>query len=401
MAARLAFTRLTRAAKRSRILMDAERQHQSQAQKDIGRKDFSSPGTSQQGRTASTVSSPSLEDPRQIDAPLAIIQGDPVTDLGFLCFANVSTPYPSHWVQLHGALRQALEAAVVTAEHQLRAIGLETSDRKDDSANQRAQSLADVAVRELRAELASLDLEWFVTVLSRLHINVFRVGCMLPPPSSSSSPLDEGANGGGSHALWPAIGASTSGSAAYLVASLFNHSCEPNMEVVFRRNDSVATFVASRDIDKVRSPSCPQPSEHPLNRLSFSPMVLSLMHGATSDAPWHEAALILTQLPPHTSSTYCVVPDYHSECVILMIICRGSSCLCRTLTRGWASRGVKSTLRSHTASNVTVRGVWKKPRTQDRMNTYIYMRCHMAYDYNTRLIVLTASTLHSLHINFG
>ena len=266
MAARLAFTRLTRAAKRSRILMDVERQHQSQAQKDIGRKDFPSPGTIQLGRTASTVSSSSPEDPlQQVGDPLVIIQGDPVSDLGFLCFANVPTPYPSHWVQLHGALRQALEAAVATAEHQLRAIGLETSGRTDDSgstgSNQGAQSLADVAVRELRTELASLDLEWFVSVLSRLHINVFRVGCMLPPPSSSSSPLDEGATGG-SRALWPAIGASTSGSAAYLVASLFNHSCEPNMEVVFRRNDSTASFVASRDIDKVRSSTCPQLREY-------------------------------------------------------------------------------------------------------------------------------------------
>lgn len=30
--------------------------------------------------------------------------------------------------------------------------------------------------------------------------------------------------------------------------------CEPNVEVVFRRNDSTAAFVAARDIDKVGRP---------------------------------------------------------------------------------------------------------------------------------------------------
>ena len=45
-------------------------------------------------------------------------------------------------------------------------------------------------------------------------------------------------------------GGGSVGSAVYLLASLFNHSCEPNVDVHFSRNDGVATFVAARDIDE-------------------------------------------------------------------------------------------------------------------------------------------------------
>jgi SET and MYND domain-containing protein len=41
---------------------------------------------------------------------------------------------------------------------------------------------------------------------------------------------------------------SSSGSALYLLASMFNHSCEPNMHVSFPHNDSTAVFTAARDI---------------------------------------------------------------------------------------------------------------------------------------------------------
>jgi hypothetical protein len=97
----------------------------------------------------------------------------------------------------------------------------------------------------LKAELERLSLDWFVAVLARLHINVFRVSCMVPPgsnaaPHASSSPTS-----------WSGMGALTSGSAAFLVASLFNHSCEPNVDNVLRCNDATASFVAVRDIDQV------------------------------------------------------------------------------------------------------------------------------------------------------
>lgn len=38
------------------------------------------------------------------------------------------------------------------------------------------------------------------------------------------------------------------GSAAFLLASLFNHSCEPNLVVSWPHNNAVASFTAARDI---------------------------------------------------------------------------------------------------------------------------------------------------------
>ena len=38
------------------------------------------------------------------------------------------------------------------------------------------------------------------------------------------------------------------GSAAYLLASMLNHSCEPNLDISFPGNNAVAAFTAARDI---------------------------------------------------------------------------------------------------------------------------------------------------------
>ena len=38
------------------------------------------------------------------------------------------------------------------------------------------------------------------------------------------------------------------GSAVYLTASLFNHSCEPSVDVTWPRNDATARFTAARDV---------------------------------------------------------------------------------------------------------------------------------------------------------
>ena len=233
MAARLAFTRLTRA-----ITGHSQ-----------GREGRTPPASVTSLRTAGAEAGSAASTSAQP------FQGDPVSDLGFLCFANVSKPYPEPWVQLYGLLRQALEAAVRAAEEQLLVLPTHSllQPGVSDVAERAQQEAAAASAAALRAELELLDLDWFVSVLSRLHINVFRVGCMLPPPSSS--PVFDGrpsaASPAAGNVLWPAMGATTSGSAAYLAASLFNHSCEPNVEVVFRRNDSTATFVASRDIDEV------------------------------------------------------------------------------------------------------------------------------------------------------
>lgn len=43
-------------------------------------------------------------------------------------------------------------------------------------------------------------------------------------------------------------GESSSGSAVYLLASIFNHSCDPNVNVAYPYNDGTAVFTAARDI---------------------------------------------------------------------------------------------------------------------------------------------------------
>ena len=151
---------------------------------------------------------------------------------------------------VHFPPRLALETAVQTAETQLLSSGEaggQTSTPPSSHNNDVPGGRAETVRAALRAELKLLDIDWFVSVLSRLHINVFRVGCMVPPSGRGGDGRVAGAVGGRP----PAMGAMTSGSTAFLVASLFNHSCEPNVEVVFRRNDSTATFVAARDIDQV------------------------------------------------------------------------------------------------------------------------------------------------------
>lgn len=41
-----------------------------------------------------------------------------------------------------------------------------------------------------------------------------------------------------------------SGSAAYLLSSMLNHSCEPNLDVHFPHNNATVGFMALRDIQK-------------------------------------------------------------------------------------------------------------------------------------------------------
>eukprot|EP00898_Chlorokybus_atmophyticus_P005000 jgi/Chlat1/5500/Chrsp360S00834 len=68
-------------------------------------------------------------------------------------------------------------------------------------------------------------LDWYASVMARLHINVFRVDVPMP---------------GVPHGV---------GSAAYLLASLFNHSCVPNVEQQWTAT-ATPTFNARFDVKK-------------------------------------------------------------------------------------------------------------------------------------------------------
>lgn len=145
-------------------------------------------------------------------------QGDIWQDYMFLTYAHVPPPPPSPWIETHALLQKAVhdfvrkqQARVPTNVHQ-----------------------------PLIAAAADLSLEWYVGMLARLHINSFRVdGVMLTGDCSLAemAAASVGAQQDGSL-----------GTAVYLLASLFNHSCGPNVDVTYPMNNSTAHFVAARDI---------------------------------------------------------------------------------------------------------------------------------------------------------
>lgn len=77
--------------------------------------------------------------------------------------------------------------------------------------------------------------------MARLHLNTFKVQGVLPVDWGNAS------NAMAAAAAMLQEDGST-GSALYLLASLFNHSCEPCVNVGFPGNDGTAVFTAARRI---------------------------------------------------------------------------------------------------------------------------------------------------------
>jgi hypothetical protein len=75
--------------------------------------------------------------------------------------------------------------------------------------------------------------------MARLHLNTFKVDATFPIDWSQGHAAAAAMLGGD---------AASAGSALYLLGSLFNHSCEPNVHVTFPGNDSTAVFIAARQI---------------------------------------------------------------------------------------------------------------------------------------------------------
>ena len=154
------------------------------------------------------------------------------------------------------------------------------TERENEKKNHRcAKRAAKARVRPER--VAALDADWYVGVLSRMHLNAFRVE--IPPgvpadvavsaaPAESieevkpdgasrdarleapSSPPSSPPNAF-AEAVTAAMTASASGmgagTALYGAPSLLNHSCDPNVEVSWAR-DATATFRASLRRDATR-----------------------------------------------------------------------------------------------------------------------------------------------------
>ena len=91
------------------------------------------------------------------------------------------------------------------------------------------------------------DFPWFAGVLGRLHVNSFRVDALGVADWKSllAAAGREGGEGGVFDLPDPGRG---NGTAAYLVASFLNHSCEPSLVQTFPGGDHRVRFTAARDI---------------------------------------------------------------------------------------------------------------------------------------------------------
>lgn len=77
----------------------------------------------------------------------------------------------------------------------------------------------------------------YVAVLARLHLNTFKVDAVLPLDWSDMQA-----------AAAACYADSSTGSSLYLLGSLFNHSCEPSVNITFPGRDGTAVFTAARRI---------------------------------------------------------------------------------------------------------------------------------------------------------
>lgn len=127
-----------------------------------------------------------------------------------LCFANLAQP-PEAWVLMHSLLQRGLSALPPCAN------------------------------------ASKYDIQWFCWVMARLHLNCFRVDTVQPVDMRSDpAALLKAA----AAAMAGGTQGAPSGTAVYALGSMFNHSCEPNTDVVFPRNNHQVSFVAATDISK-------------------------------------------------------------------------------------------------------------------------------------------------------
>ncbi|KAG2452933.1 hypothetical protein HYH02_002272 [Chlamydomonas schloesseri] len=199
-------------------------------------------------RAASAPAAPptAASPPSPSAAPPPPPGGDPLRSMHVLCYANVPPPYPEAWVQQHALLAAALGAVARASPATLRNLAAAAAGGASGAAAAAGLTGPDAPARLAAAAAAAaerLTLDWFVGVLSRLHLNSFQVhnplaGADPTDLAAAASALVADSGGGGAAA----------GSATYLLASLLNHSCEPSLELAFPGMDGTAAFVAARDI---------------------------------------------------------------------------------------------------------------------------------------------------------
>ncbi|GIL48648.1 hypothetical protein Vafri_5121 [Volvox africanus] len=297
MAARLAFMEVSEAVRRylvTKLLVSGPCGHSG------NRATTSATGAAADVPPSTRVSATPVSD-RNGDGRAAA-RGDPLRGFHVLCFANMAPPFPAPWVEQHGLLAAALHDLAMDrkalrnlalamgarpgrgtrrkyvgtqATEGDRFVGWRQMLQRDNQKQQPggrvemgprdgAAAAAPAAVAEEEEEEEDegeeeallqglawavsaaveerLNVEWFVGVMSRLHLNVFQVH----NPLAGADPSDLAA--AAAALVSDTAGGASSGSAVYLLASLFNHSCEPTLELSFPGLDGTAAFTAARDI---------------------------------------------------------------------------------------------------------------------------------------------------------
>ena len=102
-----------------------------------------------------------------------------------------------------------------------------------------------LAAEEPGGAPAWFDFAWWSGVLRRLHVNTFRVDALGVADFASLRAMAAGEAAGGAGDLGGGAG---NGTAAYVVSSFLNHSCEPPLAQSFAGGDHRISFTAARDI---------------------------------------------------------------------------------------------------------------------------------------------------------
>ena len=89
--------------------------------------------------------------------------------------------------------------------------------------------------------------EWYQDMYSRIQPNAFRLDLIDTPALQAGAENDYRAVLRGMLARQEG---DESGSSVYTVASLFNHSCAPNVDVLFLKNDHDITMRTNQDVSK-------------------------------------------------------------------------------------------------------------------------------------------------------
>ncbi|GJP86983.1 hypothetical protein CLOP_g16957 [Closterium sp. NIES-67] len=136
-------------------------------------------------------------------------------------------PIPATWQQEHGYIHSALSSVRSVADRQLRSLSFFTP-------------------------------HWYASVIARLHLNAFRISPLPSVNAAVAEPtLIELAGEHGfslsSAALFRAASAAVKGdegvgTGVYLLASFFNHDCDPNVDISWP-SDATAVLRARRDIE--------------------------------------------------------------------------------------------------------------------------------------------------------